>query len=169
MQTLERDPSSVHRELLLSYRLLFGQSSGSRKLAVKLLKQLKESSGDVDPFLVTICSTPLSKSWFLRPLSGSPIPNDIFPTSSLDLDNRLVESDTYSSQDDFPCFGQRLLAVQHYNLRQQPRRIRDLWRDRRNPLQWYTFWAVVWVGGITIVLGALQLVAAVIQAYYSAA
>ncbi|KAK1826925.1 hypothetical protein QBC39DRAFT_363154 [Podospora conica] len=168
MHTLGRDPSSVHREVLLSYRLLFGQSPGSRKLALKLLKQLKESSGAIDPFLVTICSTPLAKSRFLRPLSGSPLPNDIFPTSSLDLDNCLVESDTYSSQDDFPCFGQRLLAVQHYNLRQQPRRIRDLWRDRRNPLQWYTFWAVLWVGGITIVLGVLQLAAAVVQAYYSA-
>lgn len=30
------------------------------------------------------------------------------------------------------------MAVQQYNPRQQPSRVRDLWRDRRNPLQWYS-------------------------------
>ena len=86
----------------------------------------------------------------------------------LDISHQLIQPDTYSSRDDFPHFGSRLLAVQQYNLRQQPSRVRDLWRDRRNPLQWYTFWAVLWVGGITTVLGILQLAAGITQAYYSA-
>jgi hypothetical protein len=38
-----------------------------------------------------------------------------------------------------------------------------LWRDRRNPLQWYTFWAVLVVGGVSILLSFLQLVVSVAQ------
>jgi len=159
---------SLYREVLLSYRLLFGQSSHSRALSLKLLDQLEKSSGDIDPFLATICSTPITRFRFLRRFTKSKIPTELLPTSNLDLDNFLLESDTYSSRDDFPYFGPRLLAVQQFNLRQQPSRVRDLWRDRRNPLQWYTFWAVLWVGGITVVLSILQLVAAAVQVYYSA-
>lgn len=154
--------------MLLTYRVLFGQSSQSRALALKLIQQLRASAGDVDPFLPTICTVSTAKSRFLRQSANHELPGCLFPTTILDVDNQLMESDTYSSGDDFPHFGSRLLAVQQYNLRQQPRRIRDLWRDRRNPLQWYTFWAVLWVGGITIVLALLQLVAGIIQTYYSA-
>ncbi|KAL7919268.1 hypothetical protein ACQKWADRAFT_323135 [Trichoderma austrokoningii] len=166
-----QDPSSLHREVLLTYRVLFGQSSQSRALALKLIQQLRaaSSTGDVDPFLSTICTVSTAASrLFRRRLANPDLPGYLFPATILDVDDQLMESDTYSSGDDFPHFGSRLLAVQQYNLRQQPRRIRDLWRDRRNPLQWYTFWAVLWVGGITIVLALLQLVAAIIQTYYSA-
>lgn len=154
--------------MLLTYRVLFGQSSQSRTLASKLIQQLRASSGDVDPFLSTICTTTTTKSHLLQRFANPELPGDLFPATILDIEQRLIESDTYSSGDDFPHFGSRLLAVQQYNLRQQPRRIRDLWRDRRNPLQWYTFWAVLWVGGITIVLALLQLAAGIIQTYYSA-
>jgi len=69
----------------------------------------------------------------------------------------------YSAELDFPILGSRLLRIQAFNLRQQPRRIRDLWRDRRNPLQWYTFWAVLIIGGATILLGVLQLLVSTAQ------
>lgn len=157
------DLSSVHREVLLSYRLLFAQSARSRKLIKKHLGELP-SNLDVDPLLVTLCCTPL------KSLHGnSRIPNRIFPYSTLNEDGTLQQSDTYSIRDDFPSFGSRLLALQRYNLRQQPSRVKDFWRDRRNPLQWYTFWAVLWVGGISIVLGALQLLVGIAQLYFAAA
>ncbi|KAK3366726.1 hypothetical protein B0T24DRAFT_558001, partial [Lasiosphaeria ovina] len=151
INSVDPDHPSLHREVLLSYRLLFGQSSRSRKLSLKLLENLKESSRHPD------CKISLPP-----PLQQVPIPYELFHASNLDFDNSLVESDTYSSQDDFPYIGPRLLAVQQYNLRQQPSRIRDLWQDQRNPLQLYTFWAVVWVGGIAAVLSTLQLVGTVI-------
>ncbi|KAF2811392.1 uncharacterized protein BDZ99DRAFT_569455 [Mytilinidion resinicola] len=166
--SFDQDNSSLHREVLLSYRLLFGQSSRSRALSLDLVEQLKKSSDDIDPFLPTICSTSTTQSRFLRRFTKPRIPAELLPASNLDLDNIPIESDTYSSRDDFPYFGPRLLALQQYNLRQQPSRVRDLWWDRRNPLQWYTFWAVLWVGGISIVLSIFQLVAAVVQAYYAA-
>ncbi|KAJ9490273.1 hypothetical protein VN97_g2978 [Penicillium thymicola] len=162
------DASSLYREVLLSYRLLFGQSSHSRDIASELLEQANKPSGEIDPFLLTICSASVTQSRFLRRFRKSRIPVELFPTSNIDLYNSLIESDTYSARDDFPHFGTRLLTVQQYNLKQQPSRIRDLWRDRRNPLQWYTFWAVLWVGGISIFLSIFQLAAAIVQAYYSA-
>ncbi|CDM37577.1 unnamed protein product [Penicillium roqueforti FM164] len=166
--SLANDASSLHREVLLSYRLLFGQSSHSRQIALELLEQTKKLSGEIDPFLLAICSASVTQSRFLRRFTKSRIPVELFPTSNIDLYNSLIESDTYSARDDFPHFGPRLLAVQLYNLKQQPSRIRDLWRDRRNPLQWYTFWAVLWVGGISILLSVFQLAAAIVQTYYSA-
>jgi len=77
------------------------------------------------------------------------------------------EFGVYSAARDFPIFGSRLLALQKHNQRQQPSRVRDLWRDRRNPLQWYTFWAVIVVGGLTVILAILQLAVSVAQLYYA--
>lgn len=104
-----------------------------------------------------------SLSFFRREKHLSLLPSSIFPFSALDIDNQLQESDIYSVRDDFPILGARLLILQHYNMRQQPSRVRDLWRDRRNPLQWYTFWAVLWIGGVTIVLAVLQVLVGVVQ------
>lgn len=164
----DQDKSSLYREVLLTYRLLFGQSSHSRALALKLFKQLHVSPGDIDPFHFTICTVSTTRRRFFRQTANPELPADLFPATILDLDNCLIESDTYSSRDDFPLFGSRLLAVQKYNLRQQPSCVRGRCRDRRNPLQWYTFWAMLWVGGITSALGILQLAASIIQTYYSA-
>lgn len=162
----DQDMSSLHREVLWTYRLLFGQSSSSRKLASKIIGRL---NGDTDSFLHTICTASTTRSRLFRRLPNPELPAYLFPVTSRDMvDGWLNESDTYSCREDFPHFGPRLLAVQQYNLRQRPSRVRDLWRDRRNPLQWYTFWAVLWVGAITILLSFLQLVSTVVQTYYSA-
>lgn len=67
----------------------------------------------------------------------------------------------YRSRDDFPLLGDRLLALQTYSNRLQPNKLRDLWRDRRNPLQWYTFWAVLLIGGGSLIASILQLVVSI--------
>lgn len=156
----QTDPYSAHREILLSYRLLFAQSRRSRRLIRYELDKLR-SQGKLDPLLRTLSSTSL-------PSLHSTLPRDIFPYSTLTAEGTLQESDTYSAHEDFPSFGYRLLILQRYNLRQQPSRVKDLWRDRRNPLQWYTFWAVVWVGGISIVLSVLQFLVGAAQLYFAA-
>ncbi|PVH79293.1 hypothetical protein DL98DRAFT_589529 [Cadophora sp. DSE1049] len=182
---LSEEPDSIHREILLSYRVLFGQSNSSRKLMKRELGRFNLSSGtgsprnksciseeEKDGFLETLCSLPLypdrvlSRLWFGRKPSPR-IAGQFFPISSLSVGNELIESDTYSARDDFPVFGPRLLTLQRYNLRRQPSKILDLWRDRRNPLQWYTFWAVVIVGGCGLLLAALQLAVGVIQVIYA--
>lgn len=164
-------PSVIHREVLLTYRLLFGQSSESRDLACGFLDALKKTAQDVDPFLETLCTAAHSSSFwwqmpFLRPRNGI-LPGELFPASAIDAQGAFIESGSYSAQLDFPIFGSRLLALQNYNLRQQPNKVRDLWRDRRVPLQWYTFWAVIWVGGLSIILSVLQLGVSIAQLYFA--
>ena len=91
------------------------------------------------------------------------LPRDIWPDSCRDFEGYLLEQEVYSASTDFPVLGSRLLALQAFNLRQQPSRMRDLWRDRRNPLQWYTFWAVLVIGGLTIIITLLQFFVALAQ------
>ncbi|KAK2595620.1 hypothetical protein QQS21_006667 [Conoideocrella luteorostrata] len=187
------EPGAVYREVLLSYRLLFGQSSASRKLLVQALtaKEMtvrhdqprrmpefqstatndepeSKPSETTDPLLLK-CTLPIKKpgsrsfSLYRGGDQTTSFPSEIFPSSVLDLDGRVQDADSYSAREEFPIFGQRLLALQSYNLRQQPSKVTDFWRDRRNPLQWYTFWAVIWIGGASILVGLLQLFAAIIQ------
>ena len=141
----------MSQEVLLSLRLLFGQTRASRVQAKFALKQLKARDSCFDQLLETFCTKPYNKT----DLKSLP---SFWPVSCLSIDgHHLQEEDSYSSQDDFPMFGQRLVKLQAFTLRQQPSKLRDLWRDRRNPLQWYTFWAVLVVGGLSILLGFLQL------------
>ncbi|KAL3952367.1 hypothetical protein ACCO45_012310 [Purpureocillium lilacinum] len=184
---LAQDQSALYREVLLSYRLLFGQTPSARRLVAQLLSQQSSATsnaaespmdshmnGITDPFLRIICTLPVQSPWWYltfnrrRANTRRWLPGNIFPDSALDINNELQESDTYSAKHDFPVFGGKLLTLQSYNMRQQPRRVKDLWLDRRNPLQWYTFWAVLWVGGAGIVLAILQVVVGVAQLVYAA-
>jgi hypothetical protein len=145
------------REVLLSYRLLFGQNRQSRQYFNKFERKLvTNSKHQYDPFLDIICGKPNGKC--LRSY-----PRELWPDSSTDHNGWLLEQDVYSTSLDFPLLGHRLQKLQQFDLRQQPSRVRDLWRDRRNPLQWYTFWAVVIVGGVSIVLSFLQLLVSSLQ------
>ena len=95
----------------------------------------------LDQLLETICTRPQKETDCLS------LPS-LWPSSCLSIDGRHLqeegqeegqEEDSYSSQDDLPMFGQRFAKLQSFTLRQQPRRLRDVWRDGRNPLEWYTF------------------------------
>ena len=139
----------------MSYRLLFGQSHASRALAKSLIHEL-EGYGQVDGLLGYLCTK--SQRDVNRRLSSS-----FWPLTCRDFDDNLQEAGSYSPQDDFPLLGNRLMALQKFSLRQQPSRLRDLWRDRRNPLQWYTFWAVLLFGGISNIVAILQLLIGILQ------
>ena len=153
---------ALHQEILLSYRLIFGQTRNSRRLARPILTRLKKGSDELefDELLQTLCCKSSGK--WLRAL-----PDHLWPVSCRHNSGYLQEQHTYSAHDDFPVLGHRLMLLQDYNLRQQPSRIRDLWRDRRVPQQWYTFWAVLIIGGVSILLSTLQLVVSAGQLAYT--
>lgn len=69
----------------------------------------------------------------------------------------------YSARIDFPFFGDRLLGIQDFVITQCADDWRTLWRDRRDMNRFWTLWAVLIVGGITIVLGILQVSLAIAQ------
>lgn len=159
---------SLEQEVILSYRLLFGQDGKSRKVAREEIYRLKNSceKQNVDAMLLDLCERKYeygSLWWktYDKVLQG--YASEIWPITCRTMEGHLQQSDVYSARDDFPRLGRRLIKLQQFNSRQRPNKLTDLWRDRRNPLQWYTFWAVVLVGGVANILAALQLLVALVE------
>lgn len=61
-------------------------------------------------------------------------------------------------------FGDRLLVLKTLL---KPNGIRGLWKDKRDSLQWYTFWAVVCLGCFGAIVAVLQLALSAVQAWAS--
>lgn len=138
----------------MSYRILFGQRRAARQLAKTELRAAKALHGQqYDVLLDTLCTRP-SKAIAAGLLGRFPT---LWPVSCRSFADTLQNESTYSARNNFPLLGARLARLEEFNLRQQPKRLRDIWRDRRNPLQWYTLWAVLILGGLSIVVGLLQL------------
>ena len=55
---------------------------------------------------------------------------------------------------EFRYWRQRLMELYHV-FRQPPTTVYRLWHDRRNPMQWYTFWLAVLIAVLSIVFGSL--------------
>ncbi|KJZ68068.1 hypothetical protein HIM_09800 [Hirsutella minnesotensis 3608] len=165
----ERDRCCVTlpQEVILSYRLLFGQEGKSRKVAHEELCKLRNSCGNeqVDAMLLDLCERKYEYGnlyWKTYDKVLRAYRAEIWPITCRTSEGHLLQSDVYSASNDFPRLGSRLIKLQQFNLRQRPSKLTDLWRDRRLPLQWYTFWAVLLVGGVANILAALQLLVAFI-------
>jgi len=74
------------------------------------------------------------------------------------------DSPYYYSDSDFRFFGRRILDLQAFVKGRNPHSVRALWHDRRNIAFWWTFWAVLFIGGGTLLLGMLQLAFQIWQA-----
>ena len=62
------------------------------------------------------------------------------------------ESEIMRSYADFPRFGPRLRELKYYMDNQKPSGWYQMWKDRRDRVQYVTFWAVLVFGMISIVL-----------------
>ena len=121
-------------EILLTYRIIFAQNKNSRTG----FQNIKPPE-ILDPLLEALCSSSWIKSRY---------------SAQLDL---VDLKPMYSALSDFPLLGKRILALHDYMNAQNPSDIRTLWYDRRDVLRFYTFWAVFFVGGMSILLSAVQL------------
>ena len=63
----------------------------------------------------------------------------------------------------FPSCGKRLKTLKQYMDLQKPTGLRSLWHDARNIHAWWTFWIVILVGIVTIVLAIASVAVAVLQ------
>lgn len=126
------------REILLSYRLLFGQSKQSRKLFRRFQDQ--NPSLTADSLLFMLCG------------KGSIV-------------NQYVPQDraTYLVQRDFPILGYRIELLSEDLKGMKPRGWRDLLKDRRDTLQYWTFWLVAVFGVASLLLSLIQTVLAGLQ------
>ncbi|KAI9794606.1 MAG: hypothetical protein M1816_004493 [Peltula sp. TS41687] len=127
------DVTRFLHEVVLSYRLLFGQTQAARQLFRSMAPFAGTPVEGHDPLLPMLCG---GKS---------------FDCSALAQDREL-----YRLSRDFPILRSRIAVLHQHLSSMKPRGWRELWRDRRDTAQWYTFWAVMVIGGCGIVLTLVQ-------------
>jgi hypothetical protein len=121
------------REVLLSYRLLFGEERRSRRTFRSWVSRWQSewkstpdnSKPPADPLLLVLGS----QSW--ESDEARQIYDEIGATDPASL---------YSPTGDFKYFGKRLLDLQTYVRDRRSTSIVGLWFDTRNLQWWWTFW-----------------------------
>jgi hypothetical protein len=137
-------------EVLLSYRLIFGRNRRSRSRIRRLLESEKANwqlQCRYDPLLEVLCTEP----------------DDSGPIQELYQALDAKRFDDYISVDEFPFLARRLFDLQRFSMAQNPHSWRRLWVDRRNVATWFTIWAVVIIGGSTLLIQILQMVFQIYQ------
>ena len=146
------------KEMLMTYRLLFGKDKHSWKLCRRLLR--KEIGGwFFQRWWRVIWSSKArleeatTRDLLLRKLCCSDA-DDVPMYDDLDIPGART---LYSPQQDFPFFGTRLATLQEHTRMLQPYNLWTLWWDRRDPNRFYTIRALVIFSIITLILALLGL------------
>jgi hypothetical protein len=127
------------KEVLLSYRLLFGQSSKSRRLFQKIYNPIELPFEQPDTLLNILCT---AKNLGLEEVDTS------FPE----------DHPVYFAARHFPVLYERIVLLANELDGRKPKSIRDLIRDRRDKLQWWTFWLISILGGLGLMLSVVQII-----------
>ena len=90
--------------------------------------------------------------------AGPPYPLDFWMHISylleLSQSSSLSELEKYSA---YPIFGDRLRELKGYMDKQRPKNLRQLFKDRRDTVGYWAFWAVIAVGGLSILLALISI------------
>jgi len=132
------DVTQLLHEILLSYRLLFGQDRKSRQLFQSM--EVFKGEPYEDYLLAELCDC-----------------------KTLALPTICKEREFYRLSRDFPILRSRIAVLQQQMTNLKPRGWREIWNDKRDSAQWYTFWAVIVFGGSGIVLSFIQAVLQALQ------
>ena len=136
----EEDIAQFLREVILSFRLLFGQSVKSRKLFRHVFTAAMAPFTQPDTLLAYLCTEkqlPVASSQ----QAGSWMPKD---------------KTAYYPARDFPVLYKRVELIAKELGRSKPKSVGGLLRDRRDTLQFWTFWLVAIFGGVSIILSIIQ-------------
>ena len=69
--------------------------------------------------------------------------------------------------DSYKYWNERLeIIVEAYN-KSEPKALPQWWNDRRNKVQWYTFWIAALILLLTIVFGFIQSITGILQVYFA--
>jgi len=137
----EEDISQFMREVLLSFRLLFGQHSPSRKLFPQIYGPT-EGLQKVDQLLPLLC---MKKYIHQRSLPLSP------------------DQPVYFAARHFPVLSERIELITKELKNSRPTSLGELLRDRRDTLQYWTFLLVAIYGSIGIILSLVQVIFGALQ------
>ena len=99
------------------------------------------------------------KKWYQKQLKRYP---NLDPTAGdLTMTPRDRELDSYI------YWNERLeIIVEAYN-KSEPKALPQWWNDRRNKVQWYTFWIAALILLLTIVFGFIQSITGILQVYFA--
>ena len=135
-----QEVNDLLRETLLSYRLIFGQSKASRKF----FKTLRPFDGmpkeGVDKFLAKLCTR-----------EENPLPDS------------LRQSEVYDLRKDFPVLRCKIAVIINRLSNKRPRTWKQIWSDRRDSPNWYTFWALLLFGGVGMTLAFIQVMLQIVE------
>lgn len=66
---------------------------------------------------------------------------------------------------DFPMMQAKIDFLVDVVANKQPKSLAELWKDKRNTAQWYTFWAVIFYGTLGLLVSLAQLATSIIALY----
>lgn len=166
------DLITIHQEILLSYRLIFAYNAGCQKVLMSTYPyRVQIGPHAADSSLLCRLTTVKDNWWmrFYRHLTGTrngvhTLPQKVWPDWARDAAGCLAEQEQWC-RDEFAFFGRRLLIMQEFNNRRSPSTLRGMWQDRRNRREWITFWAVLVVGGMSLIFAVIQIALAIWQGY----
>lgn len=127
-------------EILMTFRLLFGQSKQSRKLFRRLSPFAGAPVEAQDTLLLDLCGRKHPRIPLFR-----------------------GERKTWNLEHDFPILRSRLSTLAYEMSNRKPRTWKELWKDKRDEAQWATFWVVIIFGAIGLCLSAIQVVLQAVQ------
>jgi hypothetical protein len=100
-----------------------------------------------------------SRRWLLAQISEHALDPAIARCGNLRAQNRRFEH--------FSFWHDRLVILKQAFDESSPRGLRQWWNDRRNSVQWYTFWVAILVFVMTVFFGLVQSVEGALQVYLS--
>jgi hypothetical protein len=119
------EASDYYREVILTYRLIFGQDKPSYSDFPSLVRHSPIPEEYPDSLLSTLCGADWESSEARK---------------VYDLIGADHSSTQYIPSTHFPFLGQRLLELQRYVKGRNANDILSIWHDRRSPTAWWTFW-----------------------------
>jgi hypothetical protein len=157
------DEHDLDTEVSRSWAFLFTTSRNSRKRLQHYEEFLKFSPPE---WTVDNTGRKWLRSKHLGTSTGPDYPWDVYypiqwheyhQVSKKALNKDLV------SYAQFPIFETRLRQLRHYMDSQKPRGLRQLWKDNRDSLNYYTFWGVIIFGLLSVFLTFFSLAVSVAQ------
>jgi len=94
---------------------------------------------------------------------GDYLLTELCNSKTLTLPTLCREREFYRLSRDFPILRSRIAVLQQQMTNLKPRGWREIWNDKRDSAQWYTFWAVIVFGGSGIGLAFIQTVLQALQ------
>lgn len=98
-----------------------------------------------------------TRKWLKRHPESYRIDKTLLKCEPLRLDDRQIEK--------FYFWHDRLIILKRAFDQSRPATISQWWYDRRNGVQWYTFWVAVIVLFLTIFFGIVQSIEGALQVY----